>query len=56
MSYIEQMSSRDLEPRPPVTLVGKIDNVLAILLIIGMTYGLFWLITSLASSYIGLFT
>ncbi|QKV96276.1 hypothetical protein HUT19_34925 [Streptomyces sp. NA02950] len=50
------MSSPDPEPRPPLTLVGKIDNALAILLIIGMAYGVFWLLSSLASSYIGLFT
>ncbi|MEU8824695.1 hypothetical protein [Streptomyces sp. NPDC048636] len=50
------MSSRDLEPRPPLRLVDKIDHVLAVLLIIGMAFGLFWLVSGLASSYIGLFT
>ncbi|MBL1099272.1 hypothetical protein [Streptomyces coffeae] len=50
------MSSHDQEPRPPLTLVGKIDNALAILLIIGMAYGLFWLASSVASSYIGFFS
>jgi hypothetical protein len=50
------MSSHDLEPQSPSPLVGKIDSALAILIIIGIAYGFYWLISSLASSYIGFFT
>ncbi|WP_431045665.1 hypothetical protein ACQUSR_29375 [Streptomyces sp. P1-3] len=50
------MSIRDLEPRSPSTLAEKIDSVLAILIIIGIAYGAYWLVSSLASSYIGFFT
>ncbi|KAK1185190.1 MULTISPECIES: hypothetical protein [Streptomyces] len=50
------MSSHDLEPRTPSTLVGKIDSALAVLIIIGIAYGLYWLVSALVSSYIGFFT
>ncbi len=50
------MSPRAPEPRPPFTSVGKTDRVLAILIIIGIAFGAFWLVSSLASSYIGFFT
>ena len=56
MSYVERMSPRDLEPGPPFTSVGKVDSALAILIIIGIAFGMFWLVSSLASSYIGFFT
>lgn len=50
------MSPRDPEPRPLFAPpVGKVDRVLAILIIIGIAFGLFWLVSSLASSYIGFF-
>ncbi|EFL28019.1 hypothetical protein SSOG_07733 [Streptomyces himastatinicus ATCC 53653] len=56
LSYVERMSPRDLEPGPPFTSVGKVDSALAILIIIGIAFGMFWLVSSLASSYIGFFT
>ncbi|WP_076971239.1 hypothetical protein [Streptomyces sparsogenes] len=55
MSYVERVSSHDHEHRPPITPTGKIDSALAVLIIIGIGYGAFWLVSSLASSYIGLF-
>ncbi|WP_199831168.1 hypothetical protein [Streptomyces sp. NBRC 110028] len=50
------MSPHDPEPRSSFTSVGKVDRVLAILIIIGIAFGVFWLVSSLASSYIGFFT
>ena len=56
VSYVGRMSPRDPEPRPLFAPpVGKVDRVLAILIIIGIAFGLFWLVSSLASSYIGFF-
>jgi hypothetical protein len=56
VSYVERVSLRDLERRQPFTPVGKVDSALAILIIIGIAFGMFWLVSSLASSYIGFFT
>lgn len=56
LSYVSHVSSRDLEPRSPTPLVDKIDSALAVLIIIGIAYGAYWLVSSLASSYIGFFT
>lgn len=50
------MSSHDLESKPPTPLVEKIDSALAILIIVGITFGSFWLISGLTSSYMVLFT
>ncbi|WP_167396590.1 hypothetical protein [Streptomyces antioxidans] len=50
------MSSHDPEPRPPSPLVEKIDSALAVLLIVGMAGGSFWLASGLASSYMVLFS
>ena len=55
LSYVERVSSRDLEPRPPSSLVEKIDNALAVLIIVGIVGGSFWLAGGLTSSYLYLF-
>ncbi|MBD3004974.1 MULTISPECIES: hypothetical protein [Streptomyces] len=49
------MSSHDLEPRPPSPLVEKIDSALAVLIIVGIAFGSFWLASGLTSSYMVLF-
>ncbi|MEU4896460.1 hypothetical protein AB0B12_27645 [Streptomyces sp. NPDC044780] len=46
----------DLDPRPPSPLAEKIDRALAVLIIIGIALGSFWLASGLASSYMSLFT
>ncbi|MBI0313121.1 MULTISPECIES: hypothetical protein [Streptomyces violaceusniger group] len=49
------MSEHDLEPRPPSPLVEKIDSALAVLIIVGIAGGSFWLASGLTSSYMVLF-
>ncbi|MEE4586339.1 hypothetical protein ACFV27_06480 [Streptomyces antimycoticus] len=48
------MSSHDLEPRRPSPRVEKIDSTLAVLIIIGIASGSFWLASGLTSSYMWL--
>lgn len=55
LAYVGPMSSHDLEPRPPSPLVEKIDSALAVLILVGIAGGSFWLASGLTSSYMVLF-
>lgn len=55
LAYVGRMNEHDLEPRPPSPLVEKIDSALAVLILVGIAGGSFWLASGLTSSYMVLF-